>query len=539
MRVPGSTIARLQMEFLETRNLLTADVELFSDINEGEGSSVEFYTRPVELDGKLYFTADDGIHGVELWVTDGTQAGTRMVKDINEAPDLDPFSQADTAGSFPTGLTIYNGEVYFAATSDDGDELWKSDGTESGTVQVKDIWQGAEGSFPEFLTVFRDELYFLASTAEEGDELWKSNGTQGGTVLVADIVEGEASSTPSRLYAFGDELYFAASDDGESGPELFKSDGTAAGTVLVADINTDFATSGSFPEGFFEFQDELYFLAADGFLESGDLASGLFKTDGTESGTVRVTDEIATVDLFSELNVVEFKEHIYFGGIVDFSWELYRTDGQPGPSELVVDLAGTFPGAPSDLRVLGDEIFFSANTDLGRQIFKTNGEIGEANITEQLTSIENDVFGIEPSDFIVFEESLYFNGHDGVETFQIWRTDGATTEPVSGFETNPNSAFYSLIVPFDGKLFFRGGSMDEGLELWTLEPTNEPPSLTGDVDGNGSVDFADFLILSGNFGMDLSGRANGDLNEDGTVDFADFLLLSGDFGKSVDALFAT
>jgi ELWxxDGT repeat protein len=63
-----------------------------------------------------------------------------------------------------------------------GRELWKSDGTTAGTQLVKDIEPGRYGSDPRTLTAVGDVLFF-----SRGDELWKSDGSEAGTILVKDI----------------------------------------------------------------------------------------------------------------------------------------------------------------------------------------------------------------------------------------------------------------------------------------------------------------------------------------------------------------
>ena len=547
----NTPMPRGRFESLDERCMLSVNVELLADINPGAASALVNSRDWAELDGFLYFTADDGISGSELWRTDGTEAGTSLVADINDLIPQDPFALEDSLGSFPFGLTLFNDEIYFAAQNEDGDELWKTDGTDAGTTLVADINPGFADAFPFALTVFRDELYFGATTDELGDELWKTDGTEAGTVMVADIEPGAGSSFPTEMYVFNDELFFSASEFGDV--ELWKTDGTEAGTVRVSDIHPG-ETLPSFPEGFFEFQNELYFIAADDITPDGFLASHLYKTDGTEAGTVRVADERLTVNFTDESpNVVEFNDQLYFGGIDAFGqWELYRTTGTPGESELVVDLAGNISGTVSDMAVLDGELYFAANDESGRQLWRTNGELGAANVSERLTSVEfeivstiggvmqTDNIGAFPTELFEHNGEIFFNAHDG-ETYQVWRTSGGEIETVTDFVDNATSAFTSNFFEFDDRIFFRG-SGDEGLELWSLEviePLVPPPVLLdGDTDGNGRVEFADFLVISRNFGQDVSSRAEGDLDGNGRVEFADFLLLSQNFGNQIEEIFA-
>ena len=123
-------------------------------------------------------------------------------------------------------------------------ELWKSDGTTAGTVLVKDINPGSASSSIGYLTPVGNTLYFVASNGTQGVELWKSDGTTAGTMLVKDIRSGSASSYPSALAGMNDLLYFSASD-GVNGTELWKSDGTSAGTQMLFNIHP---TSSSSPQ---------------------------------------------------------------------------------------------------------------------------------------------------------------------------------------------------------------------------------------------------------------------------------------------------
>ena len=248
-------------------------------INSGGTANPGIHTDGfVVMNNNLYFSADDGPNGVELWKSDGTASGTVMVKDITSG----------SAGSFSYTPAVkpvdMNNELYFNANDgNNGYELWKSDGTASGTVMVKDINIGGSDSFPQHLTVVGNTLYFDANDGTNGNELWKSDGTASGTVMVKDIAPiGTSASSPQYLTGIGNTLYFQATD-GTNGIELWKSDGTASGTVMVQDINS--GGSGSSPKYLTVVDNTLYFQATD-----GTNGNELWKSDGTASGTVMVQD---------------------------------------------------------------------------------------------------------------------------------------------------------------------------------------------------------------------------------------------------------
>jgi ELWxxDGT repeat protein len=214
----------------------------------------------IAIGGTLFFVADDGPHGFELWKSDGTEAGTVMVKDINPSVDYE--------GDFaPDWLTNVGGTLFFSGDDGTGRELWKSDGTEVGTVMVKDI-----GAY--LLADVGGTLFFVV----EGSELWKSDGTEAGTVMVKDV-NPNGSSELGSLADVGGTLFFIVDDT-----ELWKSDGTEAGTVMVKDINP--VSASAFVAGSLTDVGGTLFFGAD----DGTHGRELWTSDGTEAGTVMVKD---------------------------------------------------------------------------------------------------------------------------------------------------------------------------------------------------------------------------------------------------------
>ena len=125
----------------------------------------------------LFFSATDGINGYELWKTDGTGTGTVLVKDINP-----------TGNSNPDNLLNVNGTLYFTASNGtDGIELWKSDGTDAGTVMIKNIHAAGNSNPASLINVNGIALFYEPMMVYNGIELWKSNGTEAGTILVKNI----------------------------------------------------------------------------------------------------------------------------------------------------------------------------------------------------------------------------------------------------------------------------------------------------------------------------------------------------------------
>ncbi len=197
---------------------------LLADIVPGVGSSASFGFARAETMPGVVFAATSPESGREIWITDGTTAGTQLLLDIYPGP----------LGSSPAHFNAANGFVYFTATSPDhGTELWRTDGTPEGTTLYADILPGPDGSVPTELESGFTKLYFSAETPALGRELWSiaiPTGLTGdmncdGFVTVADIGGFVLSLTDSAAYA----VHYPACD-------LHLADVNDDGFVTVADI---------------------------------------------------------------------------------------------------------------------------------------------------------------------------------------------------------------------------------------------------------------------------------------------------------------
>jgi len=452
----------------------------------GSNPDVSFLTS---FNGAVYFRADDGTHGTELWKSDGTT--TTLLAEINPgAGSSNPhalivvgnklfFAASDSGFADKLwktdGITVslvssaaapdiedqvaaVNGTLFFAGFGGNtGDELWKSDGTT--TTLVADINPGSANSFPNDLTNVNGTLYFSAVDNLHGRELWKSDGIT--ATLVADINPGITNSfpndsNPNNLANVNGTLFFAA-DDGVHGNELWASDGTTAGTRLFKDIELLGASSG--PYSMTNFNGQIYFVADDGVH-----GTELWRTDGVHTTQFDLNPG-ADPSIPGLLTV--FNGQLYFEAYDDVNGpDLWKTNGSSAPT--IVNFGSGTGTSPNLLTVVSGWLFFSAyDQNFNRQLWKTDGT------TVSLIPI-NPTGGSYPEQFVVVGNQLYFMATDGVHGGQMWRTDGTTTAMLPADFSNINwrpldnlSGFTNL----NGTLFFAGNDGTHGTQLWKTDGT--------------------------------------------------------------------
>lgn len=418
----------------------------------------------------------------------------QLLKDIN------PGWEFGVNSAYSKDYAVYNGKLYFTANAGNtttGYELWETDGTTAGTVMVKDINPGPASSSPINFQVASGYLFFAASGAGTGKELWRSDGTDAGTILVKDIAPGTTSSIINSYNPryestiWNDVLYFAA-NDGTTGIEVWRSDGTADGTYLLKDINPTASgpNNGSFPSYFTEFDGKLYFAA-----QEPSLGKNLWVTDGTEAGTQLLKD-FSTTDFLAGFpsDMVECNGSLLFiadGGSANGGIELYRTNGTTAGTVRVKDIK---PGASSALSTsvsaqnelklvkMGNKVYFSASGPEGKELWSSDGTEQGTQIVFESTAT-NQTEGA--SSFGIVGNTLYYRFDDGVHGKELWRTDGtaAGTYMVKDIVQGSGSGlpFITYMIAHNGYVFFNADDGINGEELWKSDGTEGGTSMVADI----------------------------------------------------------
>ena len=407
--------------------------DLVKDINTSGSSAPAELTA---LGETLYFSAR-GVKGRELWRSDGTLTGTIRVKDIKPG----------SGGSNPVGLTAIGALLYFAA--DDGvhgREPWVSDGTGAGTRMIKDIRPGSDGSDPGWFAEFNGSVYFAADDGTTGSELWRTDGSAAGTGRVKDINPGASSSRPAQLVVFAGKLFFVRSNDVPvNGTDtLYKTDGTARGTKPFRDAGGSIVR-GSCICGMIVIGSRLLF-------DYGEVA--VWRTNGTAATTKKLAD-VGVGEGFAAVGAVA-----YFDA---YPGQLWKSDGTKAGTVLVKEI-GDGSQVSGLTSVDGQLLFFTHSEGLWR----SNGTNGGTQLFAQVLSQD------PPA---AIGSVMYFAGYTVAEWEEwpypseppqtIWRSDGTVDGTHS---VGDPAADMSDLVAVGSALFFVSNAGGHGRELWRYVP---------------------------------------------------------------------
>jgi ELWxxDGT repeat protein len=489
-------------EELWTTDGTSAGTRLLADINSGRNSSSP--GDRVVYHGKLIFAAGEPLNGREVWITDGTPAGTKSLKDVH----------AGSGGSDPLSFVVFNDTVYFGT----GEGLWKTDGTESGTVLVKagfltsnlavagsrlffhgggNVWvsDGTEagtqalvavnGFGQNTMTPFGDKVLFAASAPPFGFEFWISDGTAAGTHIVRDIEPASSSvNQVPFITVVGNVGYFSAFTI-KNGQELWKTDGTEAGTVMVKDIVPGSIGSGA--AGLFAFGGKLYFVASATGARTSDT---LWVSDGTEAGTRPLGSVRVSVSFDGPPTFTNIDGLLYFAGANALNgFEPWKSDGTEGGSTMIANVADDVAPSsfPHNLFAAGDLLYFEAWDGLGtpdpqvilpRSLFRSDGSAAG---TVELTDLPPGSGSYVPA----AGHSIYFKKGN-----ELWTSDG--TPAGTGRATALLSRFPLALtsISIAGNAIFGAVANGSQYETWATTTALDAPAVPLGVNASTFVDVA-------------------------------------------------
>ncbi|MBK0392771.1 ELWxxDGT repeat protein [Ramlibacter algicola] len=383
-------------------------------------------------------------------------------------------AQLGTQAIEPNQITVSGTRAFFIGRdgSINHNQLWVTDGTIDGTKLVREISGGSIQS----VTAFSGGVFFVGSDATASGALWFSDGTNAGTKLLKDITTA-TSENISMVGVYGNRLYFTANDG--NGRELWTSDGTAGGTYMVANINPNPAGTNpnadtTVKAGAF-FNGKFYFYAWYYQPNTFTAYAQLYATTGAQGDLAQLTTNTVSDSVLLDFDMEVYKGQLYFtwqsaaNGI-----ELWRTDGTIAGTQPFFDFVpGNGNSYPSHFHVINDKlVLFAYEPGVGSQqsMWSTDGTAAG---TQVVKSVD---LGPNANAMVPMNGLWYFPGRalGGPNPFTLWVTDGTTagTKEVSAVvRPDANDFERKAVVVAGNKLVFMGTDGTNGFEPWVTDGT--------------------------------------------------------------------
>ncbi|WP_427872703.1 T9SS type A sorting domain-containing protein [Flavobacterium sp. MMS24-S5] len=349
--------------------------------------------------------------------------------------------------SYPLGFQKINDKLIFEASeADTGREIWQSDGTTFGTKLIKDIYSGPEFSIvgtPGKGTVLNNNFYFIAKDESSSGEIWKTDGTEAGTVKVTSFINGRTS----KLTAVGNLIYFLIKEDDKL--QVWKTDGTSMGTVLVKDNLPIWNTP--------TFQGKCNSTFIFTFQPPGTSNSKVWRSDGTSVGTFPITGLIEGngSDSVGSSGLSQYIEHnskLYFVSRL----YLHETDGTLENTKTIGEVwnAQQYWVDHSSVIEANNNLYFMFFSDELNKLSIWKFDSVNKNVTEIYRKISSYYF--PPSNFTKTDNSLLFASPDqmgGTSLVSLSLTDYTETNLGELSKGIPKS---SMFIDFlDSSIFFK------------------------------------------------------------------------------------
>jgi ELWxxDGT repeat protein len=418
--------------------------------------------RPLLDGGHLFFKSFDSVTGVEPWISDGTIAGTHMIQNVN------PESLTDDSN--PNSFVDFGGELAFLANDGINTLIWVSDGTAAGTKQLPKVTPAKGVNLPSPLSVMNGSLYFFAFDGSGSSQLMRVSGPDGAAQALAPLTPMHPPAAyynppclDQRTAVMNNNLYFAAEHG--AGYELFKTDGTTTGTVALTNLTTN-------------------------------------------------TFAFIPCSLTSEGN------HVYFTAYTANGLQLWATDGTSAGTVQISNVTGLLSAPTPTPTVLNGQFYFASyDSTNSSQLWKTDGTAAGTLMTATFPSENGNFTSVWPIG--VLSGKLLLEALIGTSPPQLWISDG-TQAGTTPLDTPPLSQIASVTI-IGSKAYFPIQSTPTSSEPWVTDGTQAGTFMLKDTNPQQSSNplwFQDFRgeaifeVLDANNGSQLY-RTNG--TTDGTI----------------------
>lgn len=502
--------------------------------------------------GRLLFSAETPDLGRELWITDGTAAGTKLVADLCPGPcsnyprryfemggrvivegDSEPGfsnnslqlwstdgSEAGTerlTGAGDSVLSITGGVarigeriVFIAHDPDHGTRLWRTDGTMASTVPVTGVATRKNwGSKPGEMTTVGDRVYFQAFTETLGSEIWSTDGTPGGTELLKEVVPGNESISPppiSDLVRAGHRLFFLADVGGaeDTNWQVWTSDGTAEGTTSLGAFGVPFTFKKPAPP--VAIGDVILFDSPDD--------PNLWRSDGTSLGTYQL-GELATTKAF-------LGDRLILMGLQPGAADFWATDGTRDGTEPLGILPELGLSKVRSVVGAGWRVFYfqAFRNDTGDELWVSDGTLRGTHLAADIVPGPDDAGMLS---LVAVGNRVFFVTYFRETGEELWTSDGTPsgTHLVREIRPGKEGTLIYQLTPFRGRLYFVADDGVHGRELWVSDGTADGTALVADLwPGGYGSDPQNLRVVNGRlvFSAESPGRGQELWVSDGTPD---------------------
>lgn len=444
------------------------------DLFAPRGYESFWYNNLVSTGDRVYFSGFEHQTGWELWSSDGTPNGTRLVKDLEPGPEngLDPVS---------IDLRYMNGALYFIVNEREGwSSFYTSDGTQTGTVLLRRFPPQTLTSFPNppmALTPAGDYVFFIASTGA-ADELWRTDGTRQGTVMLFSL-EQLGGGTFLRIITSSGNLVFLTAFT-EAGSPLLRSDGTPAGTFSLGMFSS--------PNGLVDIGGTLFFFT----IENRNLS--LWKTGGTPDSTVHVfsfPDDYpgGYSEQYPPKNLGVADGNLFFLTNQQDVW-LWKSDGTAEGTALLTQVYyGLYAPAINDSAefiTMNGALYYSFN----HWLWKSDGTPAGTQLVKDVC--ENIDFCLGISGLTPIDGKLYFTAETGNDAQELWKSDGTPggtimlkTLLLNAYDRYCFRGLCHLhmihLVPFKNKIYFITRESNTMERFWESDGTPQGTFVVKDL----------------------------------------------------------